>query len=116
MRTPIRHGEVLLLPVDTTPVGLSERVTSCIVAPGESDHHVLDGDREFARIVDAKGTLYVDLDAPTRLWYQNDHGRNCELEVAAGVWRVIRRRVDQSHNHSYDDRAASPGRLHGHAV
>ena len=92
MRTPIRHGEVLLLPVNTTPVGISERVTSCIVEPSDSGHHhVLDGDREFGRIVDAKGTLYVDLDVPTRLWHQEDHDQRRELEVAAGVWRVVRK-------------------------
>jgi hypothetical protein len=92
MRIPIRHGEVLLLPVDSTPVGTSERVTRCVVGESESDHHpVLDGDREFARIVDAKGTLYVDLDEPTRLWHQKDHDQRGDLEVAAGVWRVVRR-------------------------
>lgn len=89
MRTPIRHGEVLLLPVNTTPVGISERVTSCVVGPSDSGHqHVLDGDREFGRIVDAKGTIYVDLDAPTRLWHRD---RCHELEVGAGVWRVVRK-------------------------
>jgi hypothetical protein len=90
MRTPIRHGEVLLLPVNATPVGISERVISCVVGPSDSGHHhVLDGDREFGRIVDAKGTLYVELDAPTRLWHRNDQRH--ELEVAAGVWRVVRK-------------------------
>ena len=96
MRIPIRHGEVLLLPVDSAPVGSSERVTSCIVGDGESGQDsVLDGDREFARIVDAKGTLYVDLDEPTRLWYLKDHDqrRDRELEVAAGVWRIVRRKA-----------------------
>lgn len=96
MRMPVRHGEVLLLPVDSTPVGSSERVTSCVVGDSASgDDSVLDGDREFARIVDAKGTLYVDLDEPTRLWYQKHHDdrREHELEVAAGVWRVVRRKV-----------------------
>jgi hypothetical protein len=95
MRIPIRHGEVLLLPVDSTPTGSSERVTSCIVGDNESGQDlVLDGDREFARIVDAKGTLYVDLDEPTRMWHQKDRGqrRERELEVAAGVWRVVQRR------------------------
>jgi hypothetical protein len=93
MRTPIRHGEVLLLPVNTTPVGISERVTSCIVEPSDSGHHhVLDGDREFWRIVDAKGTLYVDLDAPTRLWHQEDHDQRSELKwpQACGGWSASR--------------------------
>jgi hypothetical protein len=93
MRIPLRHGEVLLLPVDSTPAGSSQRVTSCVVGESGTDP-VLDGDREFARIVDAKGTLYVDLDEPTRLWYLKDHDqrRDRELEVAAGVWRVVRRK------------------------
>jgi hypothetical protein len=95
MRIPIRHGEVLLLPVDSTPVGSSERVTSCVMGESGSGHDpVLDGDREFARIVDARGTLYVDLDEPTRMWHQKDHDerRERELEVAAGVWRVVCRK------------------------
>lgn len=95
MRIPIRHGEVLLLPVNSTPVGSSERVTSCVVGDSESGQDpVLDGDREFARIVDAKGTLYLDLDEPTLMWHQKDRDqrREHELEVAAGVWRVVRRK------------------------
>jgi hypothetical protein len=92
MRTPIRHGEVMLLPVDTAPSGTAERVTSCIVGHGEAgSHHVLDGDREFATIVSASGTLYVDLDVPTRLSHQRDHDRHRALEVPAGTWRVVRR-------------------------
>lgn len=92
MRTPIRHGEVLLLPVESTPAGASERVRRCVVGHGESGHHhVLDGDREFATIVSASGTLYVHLDAPTTLRHQKDHDRHRDLEVPAGAWRVVRR-------------------------
>ena len=92
MRIPIRHGEVMLLPVSSIPPGSSEQVTSCIVGHSESGHHhVLDGDREFARIVAASGTLYVNLDAPTRLWHQKEHDQHRDLEVPAGAWRVVRK-------------------------
>jgi hypothetical protein len=92
MRTPIRHGEVLLLPVDATPSGRSEKVTTCIVGHSESGHHhVLDSDRQFARIIAANGTLYVDLDVPTRLWHQKEHEQHRELQVPAGAWRVVRK-------------------------
>jgi hypothetical protein len=92
MRTPIRHGEVMLLPVNSTPPGTSEKVTRCIVGHGESGrHHVLDSDREFARIVSASGTVYVDLDAPTRLFHQKEPERHRELQVPAGAWRVVRK-------------------------
>lgn len=93
MRTPIRHGEVMLVPVGSAPDGATERVTSCIVGHSESGHqHVLDGDLEFATIVSASGTLYVDLDAPTRLTHrEGQHDQQRDLEVPAGAWRVVRR-------------------------
>jgi hypothetical protein len=92
MHSPIRHGEVMLLPVRSAPAGRSERVTHCIVGHSESGHHhVLDCDTEFARIVAADGDLYVDLDRPTRLSHVKDHDRHRELEVPAGVWRVLRK-------------------------
>ena len=92
MRTPIRHGEVMLVPVVSAPDGTCERVTSCIVGHSESGHHhVLDSDLEFATIVSASGTLYVDLDTPSRLLHRKDHEQHRELEVPAGTWRVVRK-------------------------
>ncbi|MCP9276293.1 hypothetical protein [Mycolicibacterium arenosum] len=92
MRTPIRHGEVMLVPVGSAPDGTCERVTSCIVGHSESGHHhVLDSDLEFATIVSASGTLYVDLDTPSRLLHRKDHEQHRELEVPAGTWRVVRK-------------------------
>ena len=56
MSTLIRHGEVMLVPVDTTPAGAAEKVTSCIVGHSESGHHhVLDSEHDFAKIVAANG-------------------------------------------------------------
>lgn len=92
MRTPIRHGEVMLVPVGSAPTGTTERVTSCIVGHSESGHHhVLDSDLEFDRIVSASGTVYVDLEVPTRLLHRKDHDQHRELEVPAGTWRVVRK-------------------------
>lgn len=92
MRTPIRHGEVMLVPVGAAPAGDVEHVTTCIVGHSESGHHhVLDSDAEFATIVSASGTLYVDLDSPTRLVHQKEHDQHRELEVPAGAWRVVRK-------------------------
>lgn len=92
MHNPIRHGEVMLLPVRSAPAGIRERVTTCIVGHSESGHHhVLDSDREFARIVAANGDVYVDLVQPTQLSHRKDHDQHRELEVPAGVWRVLRK-------------------------
>lgn len=47
-RSAIRHGEVLLLPVERVPEGMREKVGECIVGHSES------------------GDLYVDLDTSVR--------------------------------------------------
>jgi len=38
-RTPIRHGEILFLSVNSVPHAHIEQVTSCIVGHSESGHH-----------------------------------------------------------------------------
>jgi hypothetical protein len=92
LRTPIRHGEILLLPIESAPAGTAEKVTECIVGHSETGHHhVLESDAEFYRIVAANGDLYVDLEAPTPLRHRKDHQKHRELSVPAGAWRVIRK-------------------------
>jgi hypothetical protein len=91
-RTPIRHGEILLLPVASAPEGTVETVTECIVGHSETGHHhVLESDTVFAQIVAANGDLYVDLDAPTPLRHRKQFQQHRELSVPAGAWRVIRK-------------------------
>jgi hypothetical protein len=91
-RTPLRHGEILLLPVDTLPYGSVESVLSCIVGHSESGHHhVLEGDVVFQQIVTANGDLFVDLQRDTLLRHHKAHLQHRELTVPAGVWRVIRK-------------------------
>lgn len=91
-RTPIRHGEVLLLPVAEAPDGGRTDVSTCIVGHSESGHHhVLESDSVFAQIVATNGDLYVDLDAPTPLRHHKNHHQHRELIVPAGAWRVIKK-------------------------
>ncbi|OYN76160.1 hypothetical protein [Mycolicibacterium sphagni] len=92
MRTPIRHGEILLLPVATVPSGESEQVTSCIVGHSESGHHhVLESDQVFAQIVAMNGDLFVDLPTETPLRHHKNHQQHRELTVPAGTWKVVRK-------------------------
>lgn len=89
-RTPVRHGEVLLLPVQSVPAGQREDVSSCIVGHSESGHHhVLESDTVFAQIVADNGDLYVDLDSPTPLRHHKAHHQHRDLAVPAGAWRVV---------------------------
>jgi hypothetical protein len=91
-RTPIRHGEILLIPVDALPYGSVESVSSCIVGHSESGHHhVLESDDVFQQIVTANGDLFVDLERDTRLRHHKTHQQHRELTVPAGMWKVIRK-------------------------
>jgi hypothetical protein len=94
-RTPIRHGEVLLRPVDFVPHGAfveRVRVTSCIVGHSESGHHhVLESDAAFTQIVTALGDMFVDLPDPTPLRHLKAYQQHRELQVPAGMWQVIRK-------------------------
>lgn len=92
MRTPIRHGEILLIPVASAPHGTLRQVSECIVGHSESGHHhVLESDATFAEIVAANGDLFVDLDAPTPLRHRKTFEQHRELQVPEGVWRVVRK-------------------------
>ncbi|NVN50653.1 hypothetical protein [Mycolicibacterium hippocampi] len=92
MRTPIRHGEILLLPVAAAPDGPRVMAAECIVGHSESGHHhVLEGDVEFAQVAGANGELYVALDTPTPLRHRKSYQQHRELLVPAGVWRIIRK-------------------------
>lgn len=91
-RTPIRHGEVLLLPVASTPKGNTTKVRECIVGHSETGHHhVLESEELFDQIVAANGDLFVDLDAPTPLRHRKEFQQHRELCVPAGLWKVIRK-------------------------
>ena len=92
MRTPIRHGEIMMLPVASAPSGTVQRVSKCIVGHSESGHHhILESGTEFARVITATGDLYVDLDAPTPLRQHKTFHQHRQLTVPVGVWRVIRK-------------------------
>lgn len=91
-RKPIRHGEILLVPVAAVPRGQIRDVTSCIVGHSESGHHhVLESDQVFAQIVAANGDVFVDLPGDTALRHRKTVQRHRELTVPAGVWKVVRK-------------------------
>jgi hypothetical protein len=91
-RTPVRHGEVLLLPVDSIPDGKTETVMSCIVGHSESGHHhVLESNDVFEQLVAASGDLFVDLPRVTPLRHRKAYQQHRELQVPAGMWKVIRK-------------------------
>lgn len=91
-RTPIRHGEILLVPVTEIPTGKVTKVRECIVGHSETGHHhVLESDEVFDQIIAANGQMFVDLDAPTPLRHRKEFQQHRELMVPAGSWKVVRK-------------------------
>ncbi|MDG5771102.1 hypothetical protein [Mycolicibacterium fortuitum] len=91
-RTPIRHGEILLVPVSTAPLGEATQVASCIVGHSESGHHhVLESDETFSQIIATNGDMFVDLPADTPLRHRKSKQQHRELIVPAGAWKVVRK-------------------------
>lgn len=91
-RTPIRHGEILLLPVSAVPEGATNWGNECIVGHSESGHHhVLECDAVFAEIIAANGDLYVELDSPGLLWHRKSHHQHRQLTIPQGAWRVVKK-------------------------
>ncbi len=92
MRSPIRQGDVLLVPVDE-PAGKVERIQAQgLEVPGEHSGHV---HRLAARVYDAPGGELLFLERPTPLeTYHAETGeawpdRHDTVEVPAGWWRPV---------------------------
>lgn len=91
MNKPIRHGEVLLVPVDMIPSTKSEQKTSHIVGHSETGHHhVLESKTKFDVFMDeATKALYIDLPEAGKLVHLKQLDAHKTLPVAPGKYRVI---------------------------
>lgn len=88
---PIRHGEVLLVPVDITPAGKTVKHQRFIVGHSETGHHhVLESKRKFEVITEQeKQELYIRLFEPAKLVHKKTIDKHKTLTVAPGIYRVV---------------------------
>jgi len=88
----IRHGEVLLYPVESMPSTKKEKSTNYIVGHSETGHHhTLKATKAFETTID-KDKLYVRLFAPAKLVHQKSVNRHNDLTVPAGIYKVIHKK------------------------
>lgn len=107
MRSPIRHGEILLLPVDALPKNPAKREqhTNYIVGHSETGHHhVLESDTVFEEIAAANGDIFLNLVEDAQLVHLKEVEAHRTLPVVAGGWRVIKKT-------EYRPQARAQGRL-----
>lgn len=92
MKYAIRHGEVLLQPVDKLPKAKVEQHTSYIVGHSETGHHhVLESDKKFDVMLD-KAFLYISLSNPATLVHKKTTDAHKTLKVPKGKYRIIHKK------------------------
>lgn len=85
---PIRHGEIMLVPVDSIPAGKSiGKYTDFTVGHSETGHHhVLEG-QSFEVTETDEGELYFRLFEPAKLVHRKATDRHKDLVVPAGMYK-----------------------------
>lgn len=87
---PIRHGEIMLVPVDEVPQGKTHKKTSHVVGHSETGHHhVLESKQEFTVLDIDKAFTYLVLTAPAKLVHQKTVDKHKTLPVAPGKYKVV---------------------------
>lgn len=87
---PIRHGEIILQPVDKLPKQEFKAHKSFIVGHSETGHHhVLESKEEF-KVLDMDG-LWLEITKPTKLVHKKVTYQHKTLPVAPGKYKVIKK-------------------------
>ena len=91
--SPIRHGEILLMPgaaPDPASIGSVERTTEALVGHSETGHHHVLECPAAIEVIHADGT-YVRLAEPGTLVQRKEADRHRDLPVPAGLYKVLRK-------------------------
>lgn len=86
----IRHGEIILHPVNELPKGKVEEHKSFIVGHSETGHHhVLESTNAFKVLTSDKDSLWLEVLKPAKLVHQKTTDKHKTLPVAPGKYHVI---------------------------
>lgn len=84
---PIRHGEIMLVPVNKIPAGKISKVNLFIVGHSETGHHhVLESKVEF-EVTEADQELYFRLFEPSKLVHKKAVDKHKDLTIAPGLYK-----------------------------
>lgn len=87
MLKPIRHGEIMLVPVEEIPAGKSESHQSYIVGHSETGHHhVLEAERPF-EVTEVGDELFFRLRDAGTIRHQKENDRHKDLVIPAGRYQ-----------------------------
>lgn len=90
MNKPLRHGEILLLPVTKLPKGELSQHTHYIVGHSETGHHhVLESTEEFTILKAVDDSVWVEINRATKLVHKKQVDKHKTLPVSPGKYQVI---------------------------
>lgn len=87
MNKPIRHGEIMLVPVSKIPEGRMTKHNRFIVGHSETGHHHVLESRTAIEITEADENLYFRLFEPSKLIHKKVTDRHKDLTVPAGTYK-----------------------------
>ena len=90
-RQPIRHGELLLLPVEEQDMTGAVEEVNYVASHSETEHHHVLTGRSQVLEVEGRDTL-VRLAADTTVEHRKSFDRHDTVAVPAGDWKILRKK------------------------
>lgn len=92
-RLPKAQGDVLFIPVDSMPKGVTKESTDVVAHSETGHHHVVKGpEGAFAYFRETPMTAYLQCDAPVEIVHLRQFDTHKTITLDAGVWKVRRQR------------------------
>lgn len=86
-RKPIRHGELVLLPIKSHDMSGAKHVTNYIASHSETGHHhVIEGEVDVLEVPGAE--TFIAASSPTNLVHKKSTDKHDTLPIPAGIYRV----------------------------
>lgn len=87
MNKPIRHGEVMLVPVNKVPKGKTTKHDLFIVGHSETGHHHVLVSEQMEITETEKHDLYVRLFNPAQLEHKKTTDKHNTLTIPRGIYK-----------------------------
>lgn len=84
----VRHGEIMLIPVELTPAGRRFSHTQHIVGHSETGHHhVLEAEKPFDLIVTTNDQWFYELFSTANLVHKKQTDRHRTITIDPGIYK-----------------------------
>lgn len=87
----MRHGELLLLPIESADMSAAEPKRNYIASHSETGHHhVIEGD---CMVLEREGQdTLVSISAATEITHKKTHDRHDSLPLEEGIYKLVKKK------------------------